>query len=53
MVLSKKSLSFFIIFKFLVTNNDSEYEALVSVLRLAKKIQANKITIYIDSQFIA
>ena len=49
----KEEFKYFIRFKFSVTNNVTEYEALLLRLKLAKKIQAGKITIYIDSQLVA
>ncbi|KAL5575798.1 hypothetical protein UlMin_017497 [Ulmus minor] len=39
-------------FKFKATNNQAEYEALLSGLRLAKKVSARHLTIYSDSQLV-
>ena len=39
-------------FKFKVTNNQAEYEALLSGLRLAKEVLARHLTIYSDSQLV-
>ncbi|KAL5539172.1 hypothetical protein UlMin_044785 [Ulmus minor] len=39
-------------FKFKATNNQAEYEALLSGLRLAKEVSARHLTIYSDSQLI-
>ena len=36
-------------FRFLITNNVAEYEALLSSLRLAKKIQTGKIVLFPNS----
>ena len=51
--LGKEEFKYFIRFKFLVTNNVTEYEVLLSGLRLAKKIRASKVIVFIDSQLIA
>ncbi|KAL5577794.1 hypothetical protein UlMin_019493 [Ulmus minor] len=39
-------------FKFKATNNQAEYEALLSGLRLAKEVSARHLTIYGDSQLV-
>ncbi|KAL5543517.1 hypothetical protein UlMin_007301 [Ulmus minor] len=39
-------------FKFKATNNQAEYEALLSGLRLAKDVSARHLTIYSDSQLV-
>ncbi|KAL5558492.1 hypothetical protein UlMin_034703 [Ulmus minor] len=39
-------------FKFKATNNQAEYEALLSGLRLAKEVSARHLTIYNDSQLV-
>ncbi|KAL5541983.1 hypothetical protein UlMin_009693 [Ulmus minor] len=39
-------------FKFKATNNQAEYEALLSSLRLAKEVSARHLTIYSDSQLV-
>ncbi|KAL5543443.1 hypothetical protein UlMin_007227 [Ulmus minor] len=39
-------------FKFKATNNQAEYEALLSGLRLAKEVSARHLTIYSDSQLV-
>ncbi|KAL5580848.1 hypothetical protein UlMin_013290 [Ulmus minor] len=39
-------------FKFKATNNQAEYEALLSGLRLAKEVSALHLTIYSDSQLV-
>ncbi|KAL5582068.1 hypothetical protein UlMin_014510 [Ulmus minor] len=39
-------------FKFKVINNQAEYEALLSGLRLAKEVSARHLTIYSDSQLV-
>ena len=51
--LGKEEFKYSIRFKFLVTNNVTEYEVLLSGLRLAKKIRASKVIVFIDSQLIA
>ncbi|KAL5552844.1 hypothetical protein UlMin_040245 [Ulmus minor] len=45
-------LSFAVRFKFKATNNQAEYEALLSGLRLAKEVSARHLTIYNDSQLV-
>ena len=50
--LGNEEFKYFIRFRFLVTNNMVEYEALLSGLKLAKKIQARKIVLFVDSQLI-
>ncbi|KAL5571307.1 hypothetical protein UlMin_020904 [Ulmus minor] len=45
-------LSCAIRFKFKATNNQAEYEALLSGLRLAKEVSARHLTIYSDSQLV-
>ncbi|KAL5539207.1 hypothetical protein UlMin_044287 [Ulmus minor] len=45
-------LSCAIRFKFKTTNNQAEYEALLSGLRLAKEVSARHLTIYSDSQLV-
>ena len=49
----KKEFKYSIRFRFLITNNVVEYEALLSGLRLAKKIHARKIVLFTDSKLIA
>ena len=39
-------------FKFKATNNQAEYKALLSSLRLAKEVSARHLTIYSDSQLV-
>ena len=39
-------------FEFKVSNNKTEYEALIAGLRLAKELQARSIQIYNDSQLV-
>ena len=51
--LRKEDFKYSIRFKFPVTNNVAKYEALLSGLRLAKKIWAEKIILFTDSQLIA
>ena len=41
-----------LLFKFRVSNNEAEYEALIVGLRLAKELQACDIQIYSDSQLV-
>ncbi|XP_071714618.1 uncharacterized protein [Rutidosis leptorrhynchoides] len=36
-----------------VTNNDAEYEALLSGTRVAKYLEAKKLSVYVDSQLVA
>ncbi|KAL5565706.1 hypothetical protein UlMin_028870 [Ulmus minor] len=45
-------LSCAICFKFKATNNQAEYEALLSGLRLVKEVSARHLTIYSDSQLV-
>ncbi|KAL5539602.1 hypothetical protein UlMin_044178 [Ulmus minor] len=45
-------LSCAIRFKFKATNNQAEYETLLSGLRLAKEVSAQHLTIYSDSQLV-
>ncbi|KAL5571186.1 hypothetical protein UlMin_020783 [Ulmus minor] len=45
-------LSCAVLFKFKATNNQAEYEALLSGLRLAKEVSAQHLTIYSDSQLV-
>ena len=49
----KEEFKYSIRFRFPITNNVAEYEALLSGLRLAKKIQARKVLLFTDSQLIA
>lgn len=51
--LGKEKFKYSIRFKFLVTNNMAQYEALLSRLRLAKKIWAGKVILFTDFQLIA
>ena len=42
----------FIKFTFLITNNVTEYEALLVGLRLARRIRANRVKVFADSQLV-
>ena len=48
----KKEFKCFIKFTFFITNNATEYEALLTGLRLAKKIRANRVMVFVDSQLV-
>ena len=49
----KEEFKYSIIFKFSVTNNVAEYEALFSRLRLIKKIRIRKVVLFTKSHLIA
>ena len=49
----KEEFKYSIKFRFPITNNVIEYEALLSSLRLAKKILVEMVILFIDSQLIA
>ena len=51
--LKREEFKYYIKFKFSITNNIVEYEALLLGLRLAKKIRTNNITVYTYSQLMA
>ncbi|XP_071695022.1 uncharacterized protein [Rutidosis leptorrhynchoides] len=40
-------------FSFLVTNNEAEYEALLSGMRVAKYLEVKELSVYVDSQLVA
>ena len=47
-----QQLQYSLRFMFPITNNAAEYEALLAGLRLAKRVKAEYITIYADSQLV-
>ena len=49
---SKKKLKCYIKFGFPITNNVAEYEALLSVLQLTRKIRDEKVTMFINPQLV-
>ena len=49
---NKVKLRCTICFRFKASNNQAEYEALLTGLRLAKKVSAHHLVIYSDSQLI-
>ncbi|XP_071727032.1 uncharacterized protein [Rutidosis leptorrhynchoides] len=40
-------------FSFPVTNNEAEYEALLSGMRVAKHLEVKELSVYVDSQLVA
>ena len=48
----KEEFKYSIKFTFPITNNAAEYEALLAGLRLAKKIRAENLKVYADSQLV-
>ncbi|GKC08067.1 reverse transcriptase domain-containing protein [Tanacetum coccineum] len=40
-------------FEFIATNNETEYEAVIAGLRIAKEMKIEEITIFVDSQLVA
>ena len=50
---NKEELKYYVKFKFLVTNNVAEYEALLFGLRLAQKIRVKKVIVFSNSQLVA
>ena len=48
----KEEFKYSIKFTFPITNNIAEYEALLAGLRLAKKIRAENVKVYADSQLV-
>ena len=39
-------------FKFFVTNNGAEYEALIAGLKIAKELEVDRLQVYSDSQLV-
>ena len=39
-------------FKFFVTNNEAEYEALIAGLKIVKKLEVDQLQVYSDSQLV-
>ena len=50
--LDKEEFRYFVKFMFPITNNATEYEALLVGPRLAKKICVEKLTVFVDSQLV-
>ena len=50
--LDKEEFKYSIKFTFPITNNTAEYEALLAGLQLAKRIRAEKVRIFVDSQLV-
>ena len=48
----KEEFKYSIKFTFLITNNAAEYEALLAGLQLAKRIRAEKVKVFADSQLV-
>ena len=48
----KEEFKYFIKFTFPITNNAAEYEALLAGLQLAKRIRAEKVRVFVDSQLV-
>jgi hypothetical protein len=48
-----KEYTYALRFEFEVTNNESEYEALLAGLRLAKDMEVRNLSIFVDSQLVA
>ena len=48
----KEEFKCFIKFTFSITNNAMEYEALLAGLRLARRIRADKVKVFVDSQLV-
>ncbi|XP_071718503.1 uncharacterized protein [Rutidosis leptorrhynchoides] len=45
--------TFALLFSFPVTNNEAEYEALLSRMRVAKYLEVKELSVYVDSQLVA
>ncbi|XP_071727931.1 uncharacterized protein [Rutidosis leptorrhynchoides] len=50
---SREEITYAIQLKFAASNNEAEYEALLAGLRLAKSIDVQQLTAYVDSQLVA
>ena len=48
----KRLISYAIRMEFHATNNDSEYEALIAGLRIAKELEITKLDIFCDSKLV-
>ena len=48
----KEEFKYSIKFTFPITNNAAKYEALLAGLKLAKRIRANRIRVFADSQLV-
>ena len=48
----KKEFKYSIKFTFPITNNAAEYEALLAGLQLAKRIRAERVRVFVDSQLV-
>ena len=48
----KEEFRYSIKFTFLITNNAAEYEVLLARLQLAKRIRADRIRVFVDSQLV-
>ena len=48
----KEEFKYSIKFTFSITNNAAEYEALLAGLQLAKRIRAEKVRVFADSQLV-
>ena len=48
----KEEFKYSIKFTFPITNNAAEYEALLAGLQLAKRIRAEKVRVFADSQLV-
>ncbi|XP_071709113.1 uncharacterized protein [Rutidosis leptorrhynchoides] len=48
-----EEITYAIRLKFIASNNEAEYEALIAGLRLAKSIDVRQLTAYVDSQLVA
>ena len=48
----KRLISYAIRLEFHATNNDSEYEALIAGLRIAKELEITKLDIFCDSKLV-
>ena len=49
---NKEKFKYFIKFAFPITNNETEYEALLAGLQLAKRIRVERVRVFVDSQLV-
>ncbi|XP_071728049.1 uncharacterized protein [Rutidosis leptorrhynchoides] len=49
----REEYTFVLRFSFPVTNNEDEYEALLSRMRVAKYLEVKELSVYVDSQLVA
>ncbi|GJX88190.1 reverse transcriptase domain-containing protein [Tanacetum coccineum] len=55
MIVSPKGMeyTYALKFKFTVTNNEAEYEAIIAGLRIVKEMKIEEIIVFVDSQLVA